>query len=421
MRGARQGRCRCGWMLVAALGAVLMLPATPALAAGDVDDDEVSVTVTVPDSAAPEEPSSGDITNAEFRWGLNSESGSGAFAGGCNFLSAGKAGDAGGVKVWTEADGLYSASSGATKIVKANSSGGWSQATFASKCLDRNGNPVSASSLTNHTESQAVISGGFGSVSGAGTQIRWTGAFTVVMYGGMTYWTASDPVLTMDAAGNGEVTATLSGYATDRDDMGTWAPIPPREAVIAEIRGATLTGKGFARAPEYVGVTSSVAGQAARSLENSTYWGAFPASFMQFQALTGQSGYWMTTNGQRDRAKVPTTLYVSYDASAPVAVQPGPAPSAGTGAALSNPVSQRTLTPRGDVVQAASAAASMPLPVTEAATVMRDDGSSLVPQASSGVPAIAVPAAVTILSLLVGALSAMHLGGVPILPWMRRI
>lgn len=417
---ASRRRGRPAWIVGAILGALLLAPAAPAFAAED--DEDVTVTVTIPEEAEPAPPAEGDITDAEFRWGINTESGSGAFAGGCNFLSAGKAGDAGGAKVWTQADGLYAASSGDVRIVKANANGGWSAATFADRCRDRHGDPVSVTSLTAHTESQVVIDGGVGEADDDGVEIRWTGSFTAVMYGGMTYWTATDPVLTLDAKGNGRVTATVSGYATSRDDMGKWSAISPRTAVLAEIRGATLTDDGVAQAPEYVGVTSAVSGQSSMTLDNVVHWGAFPASFMRFQEVVGQAGYWMTTGGQRDRAKVPTTLYVSYDSASPIQPAPGPAPTAGTGAAVSNPVSERALTRGGAIVPVADGAesASPDLIAVDAATVVRDDGSSLIPQAFAGLPAVALPGALTLLSVLAGALSVLHLSGAPVLPWLRR-
>ncbi len=419
----RRGNARQGlaWSAALFVAAVAVLPASPALAAEE--DDASTITVTVPDAADTGGGAvEGEIEDAEFRWGINIEAGSGAFAGGCNFLSAGKAGNAGGAKVWTEADGLYSAASGDVEIVKATAAGSWTRASFATKCLDRNGNAVSVSSLTNHTESQVVISGGVGEVTDEGVDIQWTGSFTAVMYGGMTYWSATDPHLVMDADGDGRITAMLSGYGTSREDMGQWSPISPREVVIAEIRDATLTEKGFAQAPEYLDVVSAVSGQTAKTLENVDHWGAFPASFMQFQELVGQAGYWMTSGGQRDRAKVATTVYVSYDASVPVVVEPETPPSAGGGSVISNPTSQRTLTSGGNIVQASAtpAAAAPALPVTQASTVVRDDGSSFIPEARGGLSAYLLPGALTLLSLLVGALSAIHLAGGSVLPWLRR-
>ncbi len=83
------------------------------------------------------------------------------------------------------------------------------------------------------------------------------------------------------------------------------------------------------------------AGQAARTSANADYWGAFPESFVQFQKLTGQSGYWLTTGGQRDRAKVPTTLYISYDTSVPISPLPPADDSEESTAIPTNPVRNR--------------------------------------------------------------------------------
>ena len=234
----------------AVLGVAILLAAAPlalptAALAATTGDDPSGVTVTIPeadDTAPGGVDGEGRIDDAEFRWGINAESGSGAFAGGCNFLSAGVAGDAGGAREWREADGLYASRAGSTTIVKATASGSWVEAEWATKCLDRSGAPVSVTSPTAHTESQVVIEGGEGEVGPDGADIRWDGDFTVALYGGMTYWSASDPRLVLDADGNGRVTAELSGFATSRDDMSRWTPLAGGELVLAEIRGAEVTG-----------------------------------------------------------------------------------------------------------------------------------------------------------------------------------
>ncbi|TLF27018.1 hypothetical protein, partial [Microbacterium sp. 5K110] len=82
MRG--RGLLRAALAVAVALG----VGASPAAAAGP---DEIVVTVPGPGGPAAGD---GTIRNAQLRWGLNAESGGGAFAGGCNFLSAGLAGDA---------------------------------------------------------------------------------------------------------------------------------------------------------------------------------------------------------------------------------------------------------------------------------------------------------------------------------------
>src|SRR4051794_18071918 len=63
------------------------------------------------------------ITDASFTWGLSGEQGGGAFANGCNFLSAGTAGNTGSSRAWTEADGFYSTQAGNVKVEKPNTSG----------------------------------------------------------------------------------------------------------------------------------------------------------------------------------------------------------------------------------------------------------------------------------------------------------
>ncbi|WP_345752531.1 hypothetical protein [Microbacterium rhizophilus] len=406
--------------------APLALP-TAALGASS-DDDPSGITVTVPepaDSPAGGIDGEGRIDDAEFRWGVNTESGSGAFAGGCNFLSAGVAGDAGGAREWRQADGLYASRAGNTRIVKATASGAWAEAAWDTKCLDRGGRPVSVTSLTAHTESQVVIDGGEGEVGPDGADIRWDGAFTVALYGGMTYWSASDPHLVIDAAGNGRVTAHLSGFATSREDMSKWAPLDGGEVVIAEIRGAEITASGFAQAPEYLGVTASVPGQARLTLDNADHWGAFPGAFLTFQERIGQAGYWMTTGGQRDRAKVPTTLYVSYDAARPVAAPPDAPPQAGTGELIRNPITPRTLTAQGlarggaPLRTTTAAALDRSGPVVATATVSRDDV-ALIPSAFGALPPFATPLAATVLAALIATLAALQLAGVRILPWPRR-
>src|SRR5699024_9931473 len=71
----------------------------------------VTAPYSVPGAASTTEP--GDeatdtgeqkIDDAVFEWSVNDESTGGSYFGGCNFLAAGAAGDAGFSHVWTEAD-----------------------------------------------------------------------------------------------------------------------------------------------------------------------------------------------------------------------------------------------------------------------------------------------------------------------------
>ncbi|CAN5409688.1 hypothetical protein BH09ACT1_BH09ACT1_08830 [soil metagenome] len=393
-----------------AIAGIVIGAGGPTMAADDPGGTgQVDIGVSVPSATA------NGITNAQLRWGLNRESSSGSFFGGCNFLSAGRAADAGSGRVWTAGDGLYSASSGAVTIIKATSAGGWARASFDSRCLDPQGTPVSVNSTTVSSQTQVMIDGGTGNrTAEGGVRIAWSGSFTVAFYGGLTYWSATDPVLTLDASGNGQLTASASGYGTSMEDATKWVPLAPRTIVLAEIRGAAVNAGGFSTIPAYLGVASAGAGQVALTAVNARYWGSFPQSFIDFQTLTGQTGYWLSTGGQRDPAKPATSLTINYDAAAPIVVP------AVEGSIVTNPTPSNPLVFRPDV-PAAAAATTPTIAGGTPMQVSRDDGTGLVPQAAaSGVSALLLPLGGTVLALLVSALSVLQLNGRLRLPWGRK-
>ncbi|MET0956022.1 MAG: hypothetical protein ABWY68_08720 [Cryobacterium sp.] len=391
---------------------VLLAGGAPAAAATDPAPDQpggIDIGVTVP---VAEDADGTDISNAELRWGLNAEASSGAFAGGCNFLSAGTAGDAGDAHVWTAAENLYSAQSGNVTIVKPTANAGWEPASFDTKCLDASGSAVTANSLTSTTQSQVAIDGGTGIVlADGGLRLDWSGSFTVVFYGGMTYWSASDPELVLDADGNGQLTATASGYGTSMDDMTQWVELAPRTIVLAELRGVAIgEAGGFTHTPEYLGVTTANAGQVAPSAQNAAHWGAFPASFIEFQKLTGQTGYWLSTGGQRDPAKPAGLLTVNFNADAPAFV---PAAEGGleSSVAPENPVNLRQV--------AASAPGQDGLTIAGIPVALsRDAGEGLVPDAvRRALSPLVLPLGGAALALLVSVLTWLQLTGRLVLPW----
>ncbi|MFT4283925.1 MAG: hypothetical protein QM598_03710, partial [Protaetiibacter sp.] len=261
-----------------------------------------------------------ELDDAVFRWGFNDESSNGAFFGGCNYFVAGKAPDAGGAQVFTPS--RYSSQDGNVTIVKPNAAGEYVQASWATKCLTRDGVPVTSSVTTPVTEQQIVITGGAGWVdpSTRSAEIAWDGDFTVVYYGGLTFWYGSDPVLRVED-GVGTVTATLSGYGADMDDLTKWEPIAPRQVTLATLRGVQMTSSGFTVTPDYLGVaveiepgsSAQAVPQPARTADNAAYWGSFPQDFVDFQLLTGQSAYWYTSGGSQDRGKPTLPLTVVYD------------------------------------------------------------------------------------------------------------
>lgn len=413
---------RMRWMrrrgVTASIAAVVLawaLVAAPAVALADGPDD---VIVTIPDTGGNPPvtppvtpPAGGDrITNAQLRWGLNAESGGGAFAGGCNFLSAGRAGDSGSARVWTAADGLYAPTDGAVRIEKPTADGGWTAAAWDTKCLDPRGAAVTTASTASATGNQVVIDGGAGSRSAEGLEIRWSGSFTVAFYGGMTYWSITDPVLSLDSGGSGRLTGTASGYGTSMDDMTRWEPIADTTVVLAEIRGASGE-RGFTVTPEYLGVATTGAGQTPRTPQNAAYWGSFPQSFVDFHRLTGQQGYWLTTNGVRDAAKPASPVTVSYDAAAPVVAPPPTAGgSAAPGATPSNPL-------RLPAAVAAAVPDAPPIVAANAPLSTVPQAAGLVPEASARWSPLVLPllASGSALGLAVIAVLSM----MQLLPWQR--
>lgn len=302
-------------LAAAALTGALLFAAAPVALAADDPDGSIEVGVTIPDL--------GDqvvsVGNGQLRWSLNAETGAGAYFGGCNFLMAGLPGtdgDAGGARVWTEGDGLYRATAGPVRIDRPTADGSRTTADWATRCTDRDGVTVTTGN-NRVTEQQVVMDGGVGTADpAAGTaQIRWSGSFTVVFYGGMTYWWASDPVLTVNADGTARLTATAGGYATSMTDTSQWSRLPATTVTLATMSGVRLTGQGVTARPAYRGVAVSTPAGAAAQVREGDDWGSFPQDFIDFQGRTGQAAYWYSSGGAADARKPATTLYVSYDAA----------------------------------------------------------------------------------------------------------
>ncbi len=268
----------------------------------------IDVRVEIPETI--DNPQKFTVTDAQFRWGLNKEATSGAHFGGCNFLSAGIAGNTGSSRTWTESDGFYSAKSGEARIEKPNPAGKWIADSWDGKCLDASGREVGTTANEQGTGAQVVIDGGAGSINAAkGTaEIRWKGSFSVAMYGGMTYWSATDPVLSV-ANGKGILSATLSGYGSDRLDTTMWSKIDPREITLATMPGVTLGEHGIVAQPAYKRV--KIDGVEPAQVREGSNWGSFPGDFVKFQVETGQGSYWYSS-GVGDNRKLASTMYTSY-------------------------------------------------------------------------------------------------------------
>ncbi|WP_431803620.1 hypothetical protein [Microbacterium sp. bgisy203] len=414
-RGIRR-RKRCARGLAAAVFALGLATAPlPALADEGPDD----VIVTVPEGEGTAAPGTGDrdLVNAQLRWALNAESGGGAFAPGtCNFLSAGIAGDSGGPNSWTEGQTdagipLYRTQDGAVRIEKPTASGEWTVASTANRCLDAQGRRVTTATAST-SGNQVVIDRGVGTVRDGALQLRWSGSFTIVYYSGMTYWSVSDPVLTLDARGDGRLTGTASGHGADMDDHSKWEKLPSREIVLAEIRGAESgAAAGFAVTPAYLGVRIDTRAGTPQ-VTSGPSWGAFPQSFVDFQQQTGQHSYWYSSGGAADAKKVAAPVYISFDAAAPVTVPP---PSSGEAAPATAAPSNPIRMPAAPSPEAELAAFLGPAtaPIT---TEPQRDG--LVPDATSGLPPLVPPLLAAGAALSVAIVSTMSM--MRVLPWQRR-
>ncbi|QXT63348.1 hypothetical protein [Tessaracoccus palaemonis] len=260
------------------------------------------------DSATPT-----TVSDAVLTWGLSTETGGGAYDGSCNFLSAGIAGDTTSSRPWTEADGFYQSSVGNVEILKDGPDGTQVTPTWATKCQTGAGTNVVAWQPSTKTGNVVKISEGEGLINSDGSAtVSWDGDFSVVFYGGLTYWSASDPVLTVAADGTGQLTATATGYAASMSG-GTWGALPATEVVLADLTGVEVTETGFTVTPDYLGVEVEVGTGTAQNRANA-YWGAFPQSLVDFNMKTGQSSYWYSSGAARDSVKVATPLTVGYTA-----------------------------------------------------------------------------------------------------------
>ena len=267
-------------------------------------------------SAMPAHAAEAEVTDAVFSWGVNVESGSGAYAPGtCNFLSAGVSGDAGKSAPWaTEDPKLFKAEDGNVKILRPGAGGTAQPITWDNKCQTAEGAKVNTRGVASGNYAQ--ISAGTGVVdteTDTGT-IEWKGSFTIVYYSGYTYWTISDPKLEV-TNGHGKLTGTFSGYGADMDDPSKWEKLPQTTGTIADFSNTKvdLTETGFTVTPDYAGVDS---GQDDQDTSKDG-WGSFPRSWVDFNVKTGQAQYWYTSGGSADGRKPATPITASYTVAKP--------------------------------------------------------------------------------------------------------
>lgn len=168
--------------------------------------------------------------------------------------------------------------------------------------------------------------GGTGRVEADGSAtIDWHAAFSVNFYGGLVPFTVTDPELTVDADGSGELTATLSGCAASQSDPDKCVPLTPAaDVVLATFHDAEIDpAQPLTIEPDYHGVAVDVEGTGAEpQVRTGPGWGAWPQSFVDFQLETGLSSYWYSSGGAADPDKPPLPLTVKLDGGIPPAEPP---------------------------------------------------------------------------------------------------
>lgn len=264
------------------------------------------------------------LENAEFRWGINRESGGRAFdPTAFNLLMAGSLERS--VKRRIVED-EWSSRSGNVTIEKRWSSGKPTVATFKDTSTDRSGEPTTIEQGS-YSGLEMVFRGGSGTVDRASgvAHIKWTGTVTVVYYSGDSIFMIHDPELIVDEQ-NAKVVATISGY-TAAQVGDAWREFGPTSRItIADLSDSELdlnSPTGFSSEPRYYGVNS---GQSDQVSQDS---GSFPVDFVDAMASMNVGRYWYSSGSPADKKKPPLPLSVSWDADNPADVPDGGSGSQG--------------------------------------------------------------------------------------------
>ncbi|XBB70255.1 Ig-like domain-containing protein [Nocardioides sp. WV_118_6] len=275
------------------------------------------------------------VENATLRWGVSNESNNAGFAPGTwNLFSAGKLGDptVGGVTLKTADQGAtwsnnkpagWTNHAGNVTVEDLQAGGGYAPTTFEGTRQNSAGASTAPASSNVFAETQLVFRNGTGRVDAAANtaSVQWDGDATVVYYSGMTFFYVSDPELTVNADGSGEVTATLDGYGTDMEDQTKWVDLPATEVTLATLTGVDVEDLGLTTTPAYRGVEYTAPAGATAQVRTGADWGSFPQSFVDFVQTTGGGPYWYSSGGAADAKKPTLPLDISWTKVGPPAVQ----------------------------------------------------------------------------------------------------
>ena len=300
------------------------------------------------------------ITEATFEWSVSDEANAGAYNGSCNSMSAG------------ESDGssaTFRATDGDATVLKLTAAGTYAPISdYATRCRDKDGVLVTPAGSRRLGQKVRYVNG-TGTVDPVTGEvsIQWRGTFSNNFYGSLTPFWFKDPALTVDANGNGRITATVGGYMSSIDNPDVRELAVPRDGVvIAELRGVgSRNSDGFVVTPLYAGVVyeSSEAPQS-RFYDG---WGAWPLPLIDYMTDLGLGAYWYSSGGAADARKAPAPIVVGFGT--------GTAPSTTT---TTTPGASSTTTP-------GSPSTTVPGPTTTTTTTTTPSVTITTPGSSGGV------------------------------------
>lgn len=198
--------------------------------------------------AGPAQAAPRTITGVQLEWTLSAELQKAPPAGGSSYFSAG---------VSTGDQASYRVGSGNASVLHRLGATS-SVPSWASR----------ASFVTAGANQVVRLNGGTAVVQDDGSAVvSFSGAFSVNMYGGMVPFTVVDPEVIIEADGDGELVADLTGYSSSQADPTQKEPLPPASDVtVATFSGVTFNQNGVtAVTPHYDGVAVSTPGAVAQN------------------------------------------------------------------------------------------------------------------------------------------------------------
>ena len=317
--------------------------------AGAIFSRAAKLTVDPPTSIPPEGL---DLTDVSLTWSGNAEMQKAPPAGGSSYFSAGAS---------TGKEPTYRSVDGDVAVFQVAAAGTESVATWATR----------AAHVGSGGKQLVRLYGGEARIEPDGSAtVGWQGTWTVNFYGGLVPFTFADPELTVAADGSGSLTATMGGCASSQanpNECVPFAPVP--DVTVATFADVEIDPEGeVAIAPDYAGVEVDVPVPYAPQHRSGIGWGAWPQSFVDFQAKTGLTSYWYTSNSGFDPDKPPAPFTVDFEgATVPEAPEVPP------------PGGQTPSDPPPAAPQQQEPAGSSPTPQAQAAQATQPGHATVVP------------------------------------------